>query len=263
MNNNIIVFLIISFILFFIFNTENIYNKKNIPIENFTTSNNAGFCSDGIGGKVFENISKEKCFSWSKNKKQYIRYDVKTKKYMLISEKNKKELIHKDGINKKEDFYGKNTYAKCKQWIDDPEKKDPSNECLQAIWDTNGCNYKKVTRNNFTKSHNFEHLYLDSQYYFAKGCIETGIKQEKSNNRIVNEEEDSNQDNNEAEVYLGTKDCSSQIILIDSLWENARDMLLNTNDSLFSKSEKKFLNENKNINLINIKNIFKKKFKCN
>ena len=120
MNNNIIVFLIISFILFFIFNTENIYNKKNKPIENFTTSNN----------------------------------------------------------------------------------------------------------------------------------------------RIVNEEEDtnkdSNQDNNEAEVYMGTKDCSSQIILIDSLWENARDMLINTNDSLFSKSEKKFLNENKNINLINIKNIFKK-----
>ena len=67
-NNLVIVILIILVIL-----DSCKSEKKSIkPIERFTNSNKVGFCSDGIGGKVYENVTREKCFTWKKKSSKFI-----------------------------------------------------------------------------------------------------------------------------------------------------------------------------------------------
>ena len=34
----------------------------------------------------------------------------------------------------------------------------------------------KQDKTDFTKAHNFKTLYLDSQWYFVRGCTETGLR---------------------------------------------------------------------------------------
>ena len=92
-----------------------------------------------------------------------------------MENKLKDELLWKKGINKNE-FYTNRINNHCQPWIDDPNKKDPSVECLQAIYDSNGCLSAKQDKTDFTKAHNFKTLYLDSQWYFVRGCTETGLR---------------------------------------------------------------------------------------
>ena len=235
-NNLVIVILIILIIL------DSCKSKKRPtkPIERFTNSNKIGFCSDGIGGKVLENVTQEKCFTRAKNKKKY-----KNKK-LIINDKVKKELVHKDNIKKKEYFYGKNTYAKCKQWIDDPNKKDPSVECLQAIWDTSGCNYMKQKKTNFTISNNFEALYLDAQYYYARGCIESGVKTEKATELVKDIEDKINKSLYVSKNKLVMGEIEDEVIRnIINVKDKSEDKVVTGNEGLSSKTSgdtKKYLN---------------------
>ena len=152
----------------------------------YKEKNSDGLCSKGIGGKVYSEFTKKACLSLNDNNQEYKNQDF------IMDNKLKEELVWKKGTNKNQ-FYTNSIHKHCQPWIDDSNKKDPSVECLQAIYDSNGCVSVKQEKTDFTKSHNFKTLYLDSQWYFVKGCTETGIKQiEKPNESVMNMEDDLN-----------------------------------------------------------------------
>ena len=124
-------------------------------IETFTEDKKMGLCSDGIGGKVYKE-TKEKCMLWKENKKQY-KNTIDNEEY-IIPDKVKEEIIWKEG-NDTNKFYSNKITNPCQKWLDDPEKKDPSKECLQAMWDNTGCKYNEAKKTKFTKTHNFKTLY--------------------------------------------------------------------------------------------------------
>ncbi len=159
--------------------------KKNK--EDFSTTDQVlGLCSDGIGGKVYKDYTKTDCLNWDDNSKQYKNNDF------VIQDKVKEGILWKEG-NDVNQFYTNKIHKTCKPWIDDPTKKDLSEECLQAIWDSNGCKYIKQDKTNFTRTKNFKQMYLDNQWYFAKGCKESGFKDiEKPKDTIKNMEDELN-----------------------------------------------------------------------
>ena len=140
------------------------YNEKN---------NSNGSCSNGIGGSVYSGLTKSQCLNQPKNSKQYSTVDSKGKT-IVIKDHVKEDLVYKENISKN-NFYN---FDKCKPWLDDPNKKKVSEECLQQIWNDTGCNPrpdKRIQNNTFTDPHNFQKNYLDLQYWRNNGCGEYGI----------------------------------------------------------------------------------------
>ena len=130
-----------------------------------------GLCSNGIGGPVSSGFTKSLCLR--KNSKQYSTKDSTGKK-IVIKDHVKEGLVFKKNIDK-DQFYN---FDKCTPWLNDRNKKAPSEECLQQIWNDTGCNprpNKPIKNSTYTDPYNFERNYLDLQYWRNNGCGKYGI----------------------------------------------------------------------------------------
>jgi hypothetical protein len=193
LKKNVVIVILIILVVF-------ILCKPKKSKEGFTAEDQVlGVCSDGIGGKPYPGYTKEACLSWKANAKQYkedLEYTdengEKKKKEFVMDNKLKEELLWKS-INNKNQFYTYSIHKYCQPWIDDKNKKDPSEKCLRAIGDSNGCIPIKQEKTNYTRKHNFQTLYLDSQWYFVRGCEESGIREvENPNVSFLNMEDELN-----------------------------------------------------------------------
>ena len=145
------------------------------------TKNGNGLCSNGIGGEVQSGFTKEECMKLDRNKKIYDDGDG-----TVIPDYEKEKLVYKEetDIN---NFYSENIKKNCKPWMDDRSKVDLNEKCLGAIWTGTGCNPSTTYGSEWSKTKNFNEMYLDFNYWRAKGCGEKGINHQK--NRINSAEE--------------------------------------------------------------------------
>jgi len=140
------------------------YNEKN---------NSNGLCSNGIGGPVYSGLTKTQCLNLPKNSKQYTTPDSSGNQ-IVIKDHVKEGLVYRENTTV-DKFYN---FDKCKSWLDDPNKKEVSEECLQQIWNDTGCNPrpdKRIQNSEHTDKKNFKQNYLDLQYWRGNGCGEYGI----------------------------------------------------------------------------------------
>ena len=153
-----------------------------------------GLCSNGIGGEVQSGFTKDECMKLDRNKKKY-----DDGKGTVIPDYEKEKLVYNEetDIN---NFYSENIKKNCKPWIDDRSKVDLNEECLSAIWTGTGCNLSTTYGSNWSKDKTFNQMYLDFNYWRAKGCGEKGINHQ--NTKQINSAEE--QINKSLELSLNT-----------------------------------------------------------
>ena len=158
------------------------------------TKNGNGLCSNGIGGEVQSGFTKEECMKLDRNKKIYDDGNG-----TVIPDYEKEKLVYKEetDIN---NFYSENIKKNCKPWIDDRSKVDLNEECLGAIWTGTGCNPSATYGGEWSKTKNFNEMYLDYNYWRAKGCGDKGINHQST--KQINSAEE--QINKSLELSLNT-----------------------------------------------------------
>ena len=103
--------------------------KRKKVTENFSANDQVlGVCSDGIGGKLYPEQTKEACLNWAANKKEY-----NDGEGSVIPDYEKEKLVFKQGTDI-DNFYSENIKKNCKPWIDDRTKVNLNEECLASIW---------------------------------------------------------------------------------------------------------------------------------
>ena len=69
-----------------------------------------------------------------------------------------------------------NNFNKCKNWIDNPNKTNLSEECYEQIWLYVGCNPKKSYKNSWNDKKNYKQTFIDYFQWRANNCGVNGVQ---------------------------------------------------------------------------------------